>query len=134
MPGERFDAVVIGAGPGGRAAARAAAADGMRVAIVERELVGGECPYWACIPTKTLLRPGEVRAEAAREPGVGTPSLAWAEVHEYLEYMTSGLDDSKKAKALQDAGIELVRGPGRCATGASASRRGSGRTRWAART
>jgi pyruvate/2-oxoglutarate dehydrogenase complex dihydrolipoamide dehydrogenase (E3) component len=115
MPGERFDAVVIGAGPGGRSAVRALAAEGMRVAIAEQELVGGECPFWACIPTKTLLRPGEVRAEAAREPGVATPAIAWPEVHDYLEYMISGLDDTKKTRALQEAGVEVVRGPGRVA-------------------
>jgi dihydrolipoamide dehydrogenase len=113
MPGERFDAVVIGAGPGGRAAAAELAEGGMRVAVVEQELVGGECPYWACIPTKALLRPGEARAEAVRTAGVTRPDIRWPEVHEYLDYMDSGLDDSKKSKALEDQGIEIVRGRGR---------------------
>jgi dihydrolipoamide dehydrogenase len=113
MPEERFDAVVVGAGSGGRAAARALAEGGMHVAIVEHELVGGECPFWACIPTKTLLRPGEARAGAERVAGLGRPDLAWPELSDYLRYMDSGLDDSAKAHALHDAGVEVVRGTGR---------------------
>jgi dihydrolipoamide dehydrogenase len=114
MPADHFDAVLLGAGPGGRHAAQALAAGGMTVAVVEAELVGGECPYWACIPSKTLLRPVEVRAEAAHVPGLGaTPAPDWAEVRAYLEYMTSGLDDAKKTRKLQDQGIEVVRGRGR---------------------
>lgn len=64
---DRFDAVVIGAGPAGEVAVGALVRAGLRVALVERELIGGECGYWACIPTKTLLRPPEARAE--RRPG-----------------------------------------------------------------
>jgi dihydrolipoamide dehydrogenase len=63
---ERYDAVVIGAGPAGEVCAGDLSDGGMRVAIVERELVAGECSYWACIPSKTLLRPGEA-VEGARE-------------------------------------------------------------------
>src|SRR5436190_4520325 len=66
---DRFDAVVIGAGPGGRGVARRLAKVGRRVAVVEDELVGGECPFWACIPSKALLRPAEARGEAATWPG-----------------------------------------------------------------
>jgi len=58
---DRFDAVVLGAGPAGESAASRLHAQGLRTALVERELVGGECAYWACIPSKTLLRPVEVR-------------------------------------------------------------------------
>src|SRR2546428_11907628 len=68
MPDE-FDVVVVGAGPAGENAAGRAADGGLSVAIVERELVGGECSYWGCIPSKTLLRPGDVVAAARRVPG-----------------------------------------------------------------
>jgi pyruvate/2-oxoglutarate dehydrogenase complex dihydrolipoamide dehydrogenase (E3) component len=109
---ERFDAVLIGAGPGGRHAAKALAAADKRVAIVEDELVGGECPFWACIPSKALLRPIEARGESAHVAGLDTPALHWDEVARYRDYMVSDHDDSAKAKGLQDAGIEVVRGRG----------------------
>ncbi|MBB4661314.1 dihydrolipoyl dehydrogenase family protein [Conexibacter arvalis] len=112
---ERFDCVVIGAGPGGRAVAPVLAGAGWRVAVVEAELVGGECPYWACIPSKTLLRPGDLRSEARRAPGVGEPSLDWDAVRDYRDYMVSGLDDASKAQALEARGVVLVRGEARVA-------------------
>lgn len=107
---ERFDCVVIGAGPGGRAVAPLLAGAGWRVAVVEAELVGGECPFWACIPSKTLLRPGDVRSEARAVAGVGEPPLDWPAVRDYRDYMNSGLDDAKKAAALEAKGVVLVRG------------------------
>ena len=64
-----FDVIVIGAGPAGEVAAGALAERGLAVALAERELVGGECAYYACMPSKALLRPAEVLAEAARVPG-----------------------------------------------------------------
>lgn len=113
MSEDRFDCVVVGAGPGGRAAAGELAGAGRRVAVVESELVGGECPFWACIPTKALLRPVEAREGARHTPGVGAGALDWPEARERRDYMNSGLDDTKKAKALEDKGIEVVRGAGR---------------------
>ena len=110
---DRFDAVVIGAGPGGRGVARRLAKAGRRVAVVEDELVGGECPFWACIPSKALLRPAEARGQAAHVAGLERPTLHWDEVARYRDYMVSGHDDTKKTKALTDAGIEVVRGRGR---------------------
>lgn len=107
---EQFDCVVIGTGPGGRAVAPVLAGAGWRVAAVESELVGGECPFWACIPSKTLLRPGDLRTEARHVAGIGEPSLDWAAVRDYRDYMNSGLDDTRKAQALQDGGVTLVRG------------------------
>jgi dihydrolipoamide dehydrogenase len=110
---QRFDAVVIGAGTGGRHAARGLVAEDLRVALVEDELVGGECPFWACIPTKTLLRPLEARGEAARVAGLHRPGLQWDAVADYRDYMVSGHDDSHKAAGLEKLGIAIVRGRGR---------------------
>ena len=87
----------------------------MRVAIVERELVGGECSYWACIPSKTLLRPGDA-VEAAREVAGGaeavTGRIAVEKALEYRDYMVSDYDDSGPSAVgwLDDKGIELLRG------------------------
>ncbi len=86
---------------------------GMRVAMVESELVGGECPFWACMPSKTLLRPVEVVSEARHAAGVSPPSVSWPEVSAYRDYMNSGLDDSKKFAAFTDMGVEIIRGEGR---------------------
>jgi pyruvate/2-oxoglutarate dehydrogenase complex dihydrolipoamide dehydrogenase (E3) component len=110
---ERYDVVVIGSGSGGRGASKRLAGGGMRVAMVERELVGGECPFWACIPSKALLRPVEVVSEARHAPGLSAPALSWPEVSRYRDYMNSGLDDSQKFAAYSDMGIEIIRGEGR---------------------
>lgn len=111
--GEPYDTIVVGAGPGGRGAARALAQAGQRVAIVESELVGGECPFWACIPSKTLLRPGEALAADERIAGVGRGRIDWPAVAAYRDYMNSELDDSSKAAAMETAGVEVLRGRGR---------------------
>ena len=66
---EEFDVIVIGAGPAGEVIAGRCADGGLRVALVERELVGGECSYWGCVPSETLIRPGDVIAAARRVPG-----------------------------------------------------------------
>jgi len=108
-----FDAVVLGSGPGGRGAAGGLAHAGLSVAMVEAELVGGECPFWACIPSKALLRPVEARGEAAHVAGLRAPEASWPEIAKYRDYMNSGLDDTTKAKSLADRGIEIVRGYGR---------------------
>ena len=77
---ETFDAVVVGMGPGGEVVAERLLRAGRRVAVVERELIGGECAYWACIPSKTVLRPPAVVSEAARVDGVSAARLAWEPV------------------------------------------------------
>lgn len=110
---ENVDVIVLGMGPGGEEAATRLLEAGLRVAVVERELIGGECAYWACIPSKTLLRAPEVRSEADREAGVGTPALEWPGIVEYRDYMTRHLDDQAQVRGYQDQGALVVRGAGR---------------------
>jgi dihydrolipoamide dehydrogenase len=112
MATQSFDVVVIGAGPAGETVASRTADAGMRTAIVERELIGGECAYWACIPSKTLLRPGEVVNEAVRTAGTGSPSLGFDKVVPYRDEMIRHLDDSGQAKGYEDRGVTVLRGVG----------------------
>jgi pyruvate/2-oxoglutarate dehydrogenase complex dihydrolipoamide dehydrogenase (E3) component len=113
-----FDVVVIGAGPPGENAAGRCADAGLGVAIVESRLVGGECSFWGCIPSKTLLRPGDVIAAVRRVPGAAeaiTGSLDAAAAFAQRDYMTSSWSDETQTPWLDSKGIELVRGVGRLA-------------------
>src|SRR4051794_7695312 len=110
------DVVVIGAGPAGETVAGRCADGGLRVAIVERELVGGECSYFGCIPSKTLLRPGDVLAAARRVPGANEAVTGQLDVPAALaqrDYMTSSWDDSGQVPWLEEHHVTLVRGTGR---------------------
>ncbi|HWF49731.1 MAG TPA: NAD(P)/FAD-dependent oxidoreductase [Solirubrobacteraceae bacterium] len=110
---ERFDAVVLGAGPAGEAAVSRLHGHGLRTALVERELVGGECAYWACIPSKTLLRPVEARSEAARAKGVATPERQWDEAVAYRDYMIRNLDDANEIESYERDGVRVYKGQAR---------------------
>src|SRR5688572_29517755 len=112
---ERFDAIVIGMGPGGETVANRLIAGGKRVAVVEKQLIGGECAYWACMPSKTLLRPVEARAEASRVAGVGKPSMEWAKVREYRDVIVRHLDDSAQVEEYRANGATVIKGEGRLA-------------------
>jgi pyruvate/2-oxoglutarate dehydrogenase complex dihydrolipoamide dehydrogenase (E3) component len=110
---ERYDAVVIGLGPGGEVAAGRLLAAGKRVAVAERELIGGECAYWACIPSKTLLRATEARAAAGRVAGMDAPSINWPALRDYRDYMVRHLDDASQIEGYTTQGATVVKGDAR---------------------
>jgi pyruvate/2-oxoglutarate dehydrogenase complex dihydrolipoamide dehydrogenase (E3) component len=112
--GERaFDVVVLGAGPAGEVAAGRLGEGGLRVATIEQHLVGGECSYYACMPSKALLRPGELLAETRRVPGLRAEGLDVGAVLARRDEVIHHRDDSSQLPWLEERGVTLVRGQGR---------------------
>src|SRR5689334_10782238 len=112
-----FDVVCLGGGVAAEALANGLRDSGLTLAVVERELVGGECPYWGCIPSKTLLRSGETLAEAGRARTVAASRVEWtvdfAKVSARARWMARDHDDTRPAAALEATGAKLVRGDGK---------------------
>lgn len=113
---QEFDVVCLGGGVAGEAIAGGLRGSGLTLAVVERELVGGECPYWGCIPSKTLLRSGETLSEADRARALAASRVDWTvdfpKVSKRVLWMARDLDDTRPAAALQATGAKLVRGAG----------------------
>ncbi len=108
----KFDLIVLGAGPAGEVVASRLAARGLSPALVESELVGGECAYWACIPSKTLLRAPEVVGEARRAAGVSEPETRFSDIAEYRDYMVRNLDDRDEVRRYEEGGTTVFKGRG----------------------
>ena len=116
MPQE-FDVVCLGGGVAGEAIAAGLRDSGLTLAVVERELVGGECPYWGCVPSKTLLRSSETLSEAERARVLAASRVEWtvdfSKVSKRVLWMARNLDDSGPAAAMEATGARLVRGEGK---------------------
>ena len=116
MSEREFDVVVLGSGPAGEVCAGRLGEAGLEVAAVESHLLGGECSFYACMPSKALLRPGELLAEVRRIPGVReavTGDLDAGAVLMRRDEIIHDLDDSKQVPWLEQRGVTVVRGPGR---------------------
>jgi pyruvate/2-oxoglutarate dehydrogenase complex dihydrolipoamide dehydrogenase (E3) component len=112
---DRFDVVILGAGPAGEVAVNTLLKAGKRIALIEPELIGGECTNWGCIPSKTLLRPPDLKGESARAAGVGEPPLDWPALARYRDYMVSDHDDTRKVARYRERGVAVFKEPGRLA-------------------
>jgi pyruvate/2-oxoglutarate dehydrogenase complex dihydrolipoamide dehydrogenase (E3) component len=113
---QEFDVVCLGGGVAGEAIAGGLKDSGLSLAVVERELVGGECPYWGCMPSKTLLRSGETLAEAGRARVLAASRVEWEidfpKVSKRVLWMARDLNDTGAAAALEATGAKLIRGAG----------------------
>src|SRR5437773_4643900 len=112
-----FDVVCLGGGVAGEAIAAGLQGSGLTLAVVERELVGGECPYWGGVPSKTLLRSGETLSEADRARLLAASRVEWTvdfpRVSKRVLWMARNLDDSRPAAAMKATGARLFRGEGK---------------------
>ncbi|MEX2653561.1 MAG: NAD(P)/FAD-dependent oxidoreductase [Acidimicrobiia bacterium] len=113
MSEQQFDVIVLGAGPAGENAADVAVRHGLSTAIVERELVGGECSYWACMPSKALLRPGDVLDAAGRTPGFTGGTIDIDDALARRNALAGNWDDEGQVSWLEGVGVTLLRGHGR---------------------
>ena len=113
MLADRFDVVILGAGPAGEVAVNTLLKAGKRIALVEPELIGGECTNWGCIPSKTLLRPPDLLGESRRAQATGEPALDWPALSDYRDYMVSNHDDTKKRARYRERGLAVYGEPGR---------------------
>ena len=115
MPHE-FDVVCLGGGVAGEAIGHQLKGSGLSIVVIERELVGGECAYWGCVPSKTFLRSGETLAEAGRARTLAASRVEWdvdfPKVSKRVLWMARDLDDTRPATALEESGVKLVRGAG----------------------
>jgi pyruvate/2-oxoglutarate dehydrogenase complex dihydrolipoamide dehydrogenase (E3) component len=113
---QEFDVVCLGGGVAGEAIAFGLRDSGLTLAVVERELVGGECPYWGCVPSKTLVRSGETLSEADRARVLAASRVEWTvdfpKVSTRVLWMARNLDDSRPAAAMEASGARLFRGEG----------------------
>jgi pyruvate/2-oxoglutarate dehydrogenase complex dihydrolipoamide dehydrogenase (E3) component len=136
-PDRTYDVLVIGGGPAGENVADIATRHGPLVAVIEHELLGGECIYWACMPFKTLLQPGEALDALRRVPGAAAAATGKTDINEALarsDALASHWDEAGQVSWLEDAGVDLLRGHGRISgerrvvgLGASHGRTGGGR-------
>jgi len=114
---KEFDVVCLGGGVAGEAIAGGLEGSGLTLVVIERELVGGECPYWGCIPSKTLLRSGETLKEAERARTLAASRVDWEldfpKISKRVLWMARDLDDTRPAAALESTGATLVRGDGK---------------------
>jgi dihydrolipoamide dehydrogenase len=120
---DSFEVIIIGAGPAGETVASRVRAAGLRTALIERELIGGECAYWACMPSKTLLRAAEIRPKASRTAGTDAPDQHWEAIASYRDFMIRDLDDSDEIRSYEKQGVRVIKGqasfvgPGRIRVG-----------------
>jgi glycine/D-amino acid oxidase-like deaminating enzyme len=114
---QEFDVVCLGGGVAGEAIAAGLRDSGLTLAVVERELVGGECPYWGCVPSKTLLRSSETLTEAQRARRLAASRVEWTvdfpKVAKRVRSMARDLDDSRAGAAMEATGARLFRGEGK---------------------